>query len=47
MLFKVYSMYYFFEEFESFYINLPSQEFVSYFNHVKIDEMKKTFKDDL
>eukprot|EP00347_Sterkiella_histriomuscorum_P013776 403363411 len=47
MMFRVYATYYLVEEFESFYINLPSQDYVDYFNHKKVDDIKKTFKDEL
>lgn len=47
MLFRVYALYHFTEEFETFYPHL-TPSLIQYFNPHKIqEEYKKVFKDDL
>lgn len=48
MMFRVYALYHLNEEFETFYSNMPSKDFLAYFNAHKLEEeFKKIFKDDL
>ncbi|CDW84516.1 peroxisomal acyl-coenzyme a oxidase 1 [Stylonychia lemnae] len=47
MLFRVHGVYQLIEEYETFYMNYPSDQFVDYFNSKKIDDLKKQFKEEL
>ena len=47
MMFRVHGIHIIFEEYESFYVNLPNETFVDYFNVQKMDQLKSIIKEEI